>query len=187
MPENQKNTIATTEFEFFDSPTKGRLSFENLVGDIVTYINEQPKNKYQIVVGTDSPGIREPDFVTAIVVRRVGYGGRYFYQRSQTQKFHQPLSRERIYFEVMRSVNVALALTEKLKIYFDILPKVKTDGDVSVSYHFSIDFQVHIDVGENGPTKDMVKEVVGMVRGYGFDARMKPESYGASTIADRHT
>lgn len=186
MP-TEHEIIRATDLEFFNSPSKGRVSFETLVSEIVYYIHEDPKQKYQVVVGTDSPGIREPDFVTAVVVRRIGHGGRYFWQKTGSKKFHEPLSRDRIYFEVMRSINVALVLTEKLKNHFDIAPKVKVEGDVSVSYHFTIDFQVHIDVGENGATKDMVKEVVGMVRGYGFDAKMKPESYGASTIADRHT
>lgn len=187
MTEEQKKQISATELEFFNSPSMGRVSFETLVSEIVYYIHEDPRQKYQVVVGTDSPGVKEPDFVTAVVVRRIGHGGRYFWQKSEPKVFHQPLSRERIYFEVMRSVNVALALTEKLKEHFVIAPLVKMEGDVSVSYHFSIDFQVHVDVGENGATKDMVKEVVGMVRGYGFDAKMKPESYGASTVADRHT
>jgi predicted RNase H-related nuclease YkuK (DUF458 family) len=33
----------------------------------------------------------------------------------------------------------------------------------------------------------MIKEVVGMVTGNGFKARTKPESYGASNVADKHT
>jgi len=49
------------------------------------------------------------------------------------------------------------------------------------------DFQIHIDVGQNGPTREMIKEVVGMVRGNGFKAKIKPESYAASSIADKHT
>ncbi len=48
------------------------------------------------------------------------------------------------------------------------------------------DFQIHIDVGQNGPTRDMIKEVVGMVRGNGFKAKIKPESYAASSIADKY-
>ncbi|MDP2598474.1 MAG: ribonuclease H-like YkuK family protein, partial [Candidatus Liptonbacteria bacterium] len=48
------------------------------------------------------------------------------------------------------------------------------------------DFEIHIDVGENGPTKAMIQEVVGMVRANNFEAKTKPESYAASNIADRH-
>ncbi|MBU3957376.1 ribonuclease H-like YkuK family protein, partial [Patescibacteria group bacterium] len=38
-----------------------------------------------------------------------------------------------------------------------------------------------------GPTREMIKEVVGMVNGNGFVAKTKPESYGAFVVADKHT
>ena len=47
--------------------------------------------------------------------------------------------------------------------------------------------EIHIDVGEHGDTRDMIKEVVGMVTGNGFVAKTKPEAYGASYVADKHT
>ena len=49
------------------------------------------------------------------------------------------------------------------------------------------DFEIHIDVGPIGPTRDMIKEVVGMVSGNGFIAKTKPEAWGASSVADKHT
>ncbi|GAF87411.1 unnamed protein product, partial [marine sediment metagenome] len=42
------------------------------------------------------------------------------------------------------------------------------------------------DVGENGQTKDMIKEVTGLIRGTGFEPKIKPEAYVASTVADRY-
>ena len=47
--------------------------------------------------------------------------------------------------------------------------------------------EIHIDVGEHGDTRDMIKEVVGMVTGNGYVAKTKPEAYGASYVADKHT
>ena len=41
--------------------------------------------------------------------------------------------------------------------------------------------------GEYGDTRDMIKEVVGMVTGNGYVAKTKPEAYGASYVADKHT
>ena len=184
---NKQENVSSVELEYFHSPSSGRVSFKDLVTEIVNYIKEDSSQRYQVVVGTDSPGTMMADFVTAIVVRRIGHGGRYWWQRTLPRKFHQLLDRERIYFEVTRSINVASLLAEELKQYFELSPKAVKEGEVSVSYHFSISFEVHIDVGENGATKDMIKEVVGMVRGYGFDAKMKPESYGASVVADKYT
>ncbi|MFZ5899548.1 MAG: ribonuclease H-like YkuK family protein, partial [Bacillota bacterium] len=47
--------------------------------------------------------------------------------------------------------------------------------------------EIHIDVGSHGDTKDLIREVVGMVTGSGFNAKIKPDAYGASSVADRHT
>ena len=46
---------------------------------------------------------------------------------------------------------------------------------------------IHADVGENGKTKDMIKEVVGLIKSNGFEAKIKPESYAASVVADKYT
>ena len=48
------------------------------------------------------------------------------------------------------------------------------------------DLEIHIDVGALGPTRSMIKEVVGMVNGNGFVAKTKPESWAASSVADKH-
>ena len=47
--------------------------------------------------------------------------------------------------------------------------------------------EIHIDAGGNGPTKELMKELIGMVVGNGFTAKVKPEAFGASAVADRHT
>jgi uncharacterized protein len=46
---------------------------------------------------------------------------------------------------------------------------------------------IHVDVGPNGETKQMLQEIVGMIKGNGFSVKTKPDSYGASSVADRHT
>jgi predicted RNase H-related nuclease YkuK (DUF458 family) len=50
-----------------------------------------------------------------------------------------------------------------------------------------LDLEIHLDVGQEGATKSLIREVVGMVTGSGFDAKIKPESYGASAVADKYT
>jgi predicted RNase H-related nuclease YkuK (DUF458 family) len=47
--------------------------------------------------------------------------------------------------------------------------------------------EIHLDVGTHGDTRDLVKEVIGMVVGSGFDAHIKPNSCGASKVADKYT
>jgi predicted RNase H-related nuclease YkuK (DUF458 family) len=46
---------------------------------------------------------------------------------------------------------------------------------------------IHADIGENGATKDMIREVTGLIRGNGFEPKIKPEAFAASTVADRYS
>src|SRR5207302_5588317 len=47
--------------------------------------------------------------------------------------------------------------------------------------------EIHLDVGASGETKRIIRELVGMVQGSGYAAITKPDSYGASKVADRET
>ena len=147
------------------------MSLGEVVVSVHEFINSKPQRKYKIIVGTDSAAHSETNFVTAITVWRVGNGGIHFWTRSKTTKCHD--LRDRIYRETIHSITLAQELRGCLK---------ETLGD-----EFFWDDQIHIDVGENGPTREFIDTVVGMVKGYGFDAVIKPYSFGASVVADRHT
>ena len=154
----------------FHSPSKGPLDLDKVVDEIIAYIKSDAECKYSIVVGSDSYPSNSIDYVTAIVVHRQGRGGRYFWKKEH-QIGKTPTLRNRIYQETTHSINTAQALIKKLDLK-------KLSG---------YDFSIHIDVGNSGSTRDMISEVVGMVRGNGFTACTKPNSYAASTVADKYT
>ena len=49
------------------------------------------------------------------------------------------------------------------------------------------DVEIHVDIGAFGDTREMITEIVGMIRGSGYAVKIKPESYAASKVADRYT
>ena len=155
----------------FYSPTKGKMTPEETFAEILSYIREQPQEEYKLIIGTDSQTHfdGEVTFVTAVIIHRVGKGGRYFYYREKRQ-FVQSL-RQRIFYEASLSLDVAGRFTEML----------------SAEDHGHLNVEIHLDVGKSGDTKELIREVVGMVIGSGFDARIKPESFGATKVADRYT
>lgn len=157
----------------FWSPTKGEMNLSEIGREISNFIDEDPEKAYQVVVGTDSSATTDPHFISVIIVHRVGRGGRYFWKKIKNGKKYYTL-RDRIYNEVILSVEAAKDILGELQMLLE------------AGYHMNYDFQIHIDVGENGPTKQMIKEVVGMVQGNGFTAKIKPESFAASTVADKH-
>jgi hypothetical protein len=163
----------------FKSPTKGKLNLNSVAREISGFINEDREQKYHLIVGTDSDAHngKKTDFVTAIIVYRVGRGGRYFWQKNNGGRVFHTL-RDRIHNEVTISLQVAQSILGELEKTL-----VTSEAD---SRSTNYDFQIHIDVGQNGPTRDMVREVVGMVKGSGFKALIKPDSYAASSIADKY-
>jgi predicted RNase H-related nuclease YkuK (DUF458 family) len=160
----------------FLSPSKGQVKISEIVSEIAAFVDEEPASFYRLVIGTDSQtrrinGTSEIDFVTAIVVHRVGRGARYFWKKEK-RKGKTPILRDKIYTETLISLDVA----EKF------VPEIRKR--ISPAHY---DFEIHIDVGPLGPTRDMIREVVGMVNGNGYVAKTKPESWGASSVADKHT
>jgi len=155
----------------FNTPYGLKLNITQVAEEITRFMKANPQSRYKIVIGSDSDGF-EPanliDFVTAIVVCRVGNGGRYFWRRTELGKFHT--LRGRIIQEVMLSLKTAQEI-------LDVLKTMEASD---------FDFEIHADIGEKGETKTMISEVVGMIRANNFEARTKPDSYAASNVADRH-
>src|SRR3989344_2191064 len=57
-------------------------------------------------------------------------------------------------------------------------------GKIENLTEMPFDFKIHVDVGTKGETRDLVREVTGMVRGYGYEVLVKPESAAATPVAD---
>ena len=153
----------------FYSPTRGRLNFDQVFEDITRFISEYPSSKFKLIVGTDSQLRDDICYVTAIIILREGKGGRFYYSRER-EKAKISL-KQRIFYETSRSLSVAAKLTEKL----------------AENGWADLDVEIHLDIGEQGRTKEIIREVVGMVTGSGFDARIKPDAYGAFKVADKFT
>lgn len=162
---------------YFHNPSLGRLTFEEMIQEICQYLSQKPEKFYDVVVGCDSSSSDSPEFPLAVVVLRIGEGGRFFLQRVSypDKKFYT--WKTRVLEEVLLSCDLALTLREELKKKIDEL-------GIQSSYQFRY---IHADVGENGITKEMIKEVTGIIRGNGFEPKLKPESFAASNVADRYT
>lgn len=156
-------------FQYFISPSFGRMGIDEMFGKIVEYLEECPDQTYNVIIGTDSFLNSETLFVSAVIVHRVGHGGRYFYKKTPRRKMDS--LRQRIIYETTMSIELASVLR----------------GRLNENGLKRLPVEIHLDVGENGETREIIKEVVGMVTGSGYAARTKPDSFGASKVADRHS
>ncbi len=99
----------------FHSSLGIELSIPAIVGEIMRFMSNEPSYRYRITIGTDSELLasKEADFVSAIVVHRIGNGGRYFWRRSTIGRFHT--LRDRIIREVLISLDLAQELLRALE------------------------------------------------------------------------
>lgn len=168
--------------EIFQSQTHGVLNIEEIIIKIKTFLEEDADAEYSLVIGTDSHeknnslksknGSKEINLVTAILIHRKGYGGKYFWRRQEVKNIFT--LRDKIYSETMTSLSFATIFVPLFKKHLN---------GTAPNYNL----EIHVDVGEHGDTRNMIKEVVGMVTGNGFVAKTKPYAYAASYVADKHT
>jgi len=153
----------------YTSPTYGRVSFEEMFRSIVAFVEEEPEHQYHLIVGTDSLVGDQTCFVTAVLIHRIGHGARYFYRKQYNRKITS--LRQRILYEAALSLEVASKLS----------------GALARNGHAQLPIEIHLDVGDRGETKSIIREVVGMVTGSGYAARTKPDAYAATKVADKHS
>lgn len=155
----------------FNSPTYGQLDEAQLTSRMRDFVSAAPDREYRLIIGSDSlPGHDGHAYlVTAIVLYRVGNGAVYFWQRRLSSKIHT--LRDRMYAEALSSI----AIAQHLETVTALRPLLEKH------------IEIHVDVGQVGPTRAMIQELVGMIVAHGYQARTKPESFAASKVADRHT
>ncbi len=155
----------------FISPTYGKLDDAALKKRVSSFMAEEKKLSYRIIVGSDSQKQESGvyDFVSALIIHRVGFGGIYFWKREVVNK--KFALKERMYREAIMSLETAEAIADLFK-----------ENGIA-----KYDVEIHVDIGKRGETRDVINEIVGMVRGSGYKCKIKPDSFGASKVADRHT
>ncbi|MCF6462954.1 ribonuclease H-like YkuK family protein [Clostridium sp. Cult1] len=150
------------------SPTYGKISYEKMISIIKEFIEKSPQSAYNISVGTDSQNFDYTKTVIVVAVHRIGSGGIFFYDIKTVKKITN--ISQKLFFETSTSLDIATKLSETLQC----------EG---------IDFgiNIHVDAGKKGQTSKLIPEIVGWIKACGFGCETKPNSYAASSIADKYT
>ncbi|MCD6102726.1 MAG: ribonuclease H-like YkuK family protein [Thermotogaceae bacterium] len=116
-------------------------------------------------VGTDSDA-RDGRiiFATVLVAYKVGKGATYFYTTKRVNRHYDMSSR--LLEETHLSIEMATLVRELFG--FD-------------------NTEVHLDIGYNGASRDVLSSAVGYVKGMGFSFKLKPWAFAATKVAHRHT
>ncbi|WP_417900713.1 ribonuclease H-like YkuK family protein [Bacillus haimaensis] len=165
----------------FYNITHGYLTFEQAYIQILSFIQKDVKASYLLSIGTDSHVHRtETKFMTAIHLHRVGKGAwgcvRPYIASRAIRSLHEKIS-----LETALSQEVAMLFSnERLAAIQDlIIPHLEQGADFR--------FEIHLDIGKRGATKDFIQEMTGRIVAMGFDAKIKPDAYAAFCYANRYT
>ena len=130
-----------------------------------------PGYTYDIAIGTDSQMIGKAfQFISVISIHRVGKGGIYFYSKEFVPRAKFPVENQkmRMFDEASRSIALGLYMRDEQKV----IPNIHVDASAPGKKEFTAKFS---------------DQLRGYVKSCGFEFMLKPESYAAHAIADKHT
>ena len=161
----------------FIRPSGQRVDAEEVIKLITEYILADKNATYEFTVGTDSQNFDKTKIVEVIAVHRIGKGGIFFYNVEYIRRIDS--LRQKITEETQRSLSNADGLVEALE-----LSLMEYDIDIN---DLDIRFQIHCDIGTEGKTKALIKEITNWVTSLGYACLIKPDSYTASGIANKYS
>jgi len=173
------NSLDFDENTIFQSIRRENMTFIDVYDEIIDFMKRDKNSSYRISIGTDSQSAAKTVFVSCVLIHRIGKGAIGFLHKAQIPRPMKSL-REKIYLETCASLQLAYLFDDsKIKnIISTVNPGDKSKG---------VFFEFHIDIGTTGPTKTLINEMTGMVKGLNFVPKIKPDSYCASSFADKYT
>jgi len=140
--------------------------------EILKIVKKHSEAKGTVYVGSDSfLHKKQCVFSTAICLHKAEgqKGGRYFVKRLTFGAGRFSVLMVRIATEVQNSIDVGMKLMRHCP---------------------QINIELHLDVSsanKNTKTSKFSDMLIGYTKGNGFDCKVKPEAFAASSIADRHS
>ena len=161
----------------FISPTHGKVEFEDIAERLREFFECHDGGDYEfaIMVGSDSQNFQTyTKEVTVIAMVCCGHGGIFFYEVEKVPLLRDV--RSKLYAETQSSLETATRL-------IDLLEGDRRYDDMYRSCPISI----HVDAGnaDTGKTAPLIPKIVGWVRSLGYGCEGKPDSFVASSIADK--
>jgi predicted RNase H-related nuclease YkuK (DUF458 family) len=139
---------------------------ERMKETIFNYIGES----FRIIIGSDSQyHSDETCFVTAVILYRVGKGANVFYHKSYIQ----------------HDIDICTRIMKETSHSIELMGKIQ-ESDLGWMIGKN-DYEIHIDAGENGDSRRVLKECMSYVQAMGYKCQSKPGSSVASHVADRFT
>ena len=157
------------------SPTFGEVSLPQAAALIAQRVLSAP-GEYNLMIGTDSQNFDQTKVVVVVALHHVGHGGIFFYDIQHVRRISN--IGQKLLFETHLSLNCA----EKLVSIFE---EMELDG--VFQYSKLLNLTIHVDAGENGPSCQVIPEIIGWIKACGYEPVVKPESIAACSIANKYS
>jgi len=159
----------------FRSQTYGEVELEAIPERLLDYYkkNKHWKTPFHIIIGTDSQNYHDTKMVSVVAITCEGHGGIFFDHVKRLPRISSV--QEKLQVETGDSLLIATKLIEILE-----KPRYR-------DLYKSANVTIHIDAGNspNGKTASLIPALIGWVHATGLECKVKPQSFVASTIADK--
>lgn len=172
---NEENT--------FQNLSNKKMTFEQVFLNIVQFMEKDPTGNFKLMFGTDSQVFsRETKFITGIVIQQERKGVWACFRRVIIPRKMTNLH-ERISFETTLTEEIVSLFTndKKERLINIVLPNVYKGSS------FSIEGHIDIGAGNRNKTRIFVGEMMTRMQTLGIEAKIKPDSFVASSYANRFT
>ena len=160
----------------FYTGTERKIDFDQIPKALVDFYEKTKifDTSHHIIIGTDSQNHYTTKVVTVICMICEGHGGIFFYEITNIPVVKEV--RRKLRIETQESLETAEKLVELLE----------SDEEYEELY-LDCPISIHVDAGNSpkGKTKELIPEITGWVKACGYNVSVKPDSFAASSIADK--
>ena len=167
----------------FQNLSKRNMDFEEVFQHILSFIKVQPNANHRLIIGTDSQVHSSyTRFITGVVIQREGKGVWACYRSVNIARRIETL-KEKITLETNFTQEVAFMFTpQKQKQIIDlVIPYVEKGASFKMVGHLDLGR------GAKNKTRIYVNEMIKRIESIGLEAQIKPNSFVASSYANRYT
>lgn len=167
----------------FQNLQERSMTFDQVFERIIKFMNVYKNGNFRLMIGTDSQvHPKHTIFITGVVILNEGKGAWACIRKVVVPRRMDRLH-ERISYETTLTEEVVSLFTEERKTtMIDIvLPYIYKGATFSMEGHLDIGS------GNRNKTKIFVEEMVSRIESMGLEPKIKPNSFVASSYANRFT
>lgn len=168
----------------FMNTTERCMDLNTVFSRIESFMKKEPHANYNLIIGSDGQVHRGfTKLITGIIIRRESRGAWACYRQVIIPREIR---------SVRNKLSTETSLSEEIACYFDNRKRSQLE-DIILPYVYqgaSFEVSIHIDAGSDkfiSKTAFFVAEMVDRVESLGWLPVIKPDSFGASSYADRYS